>query len=237
MESQLESLFVNGATVTISGDDGYEETLEQDNDGRYISPTGAKGTPGTTYTLNITKGDTTCTANCKMPEPASLDSVKIEWNELISDFYLRTAKFFVGDTSANGFYQTIIHTNGEVFKWDLMSNEIDQGKNKYKLIGIMTKATWEDAEEDKKKGNNLDDYNVIYLDDEVVFELRALDENVYKFYSSLDENTNQAINPKSNIEGDGCLGFFSAYYSSSLKCIYTNDDVILLTNKKGIIML
>lgn len=211
-----------GATVSVSGSDGYSEQLAFRSDGWYHSPTKAKGKPGVTYTLRIQKGDTVCTAQSTMPDVVPIDSVRFRWMNIINNVNIRMLQIFYTDPQDTvNYYSTCIYRNGKNFKW---THNDDKGWSpfyNFQYIGIMGKEEADDAEKEKAdKGTIKDD--ILYEGDKVVIELRNIDKGAYDYIYTASLNTSSAINPTTNLHGKYCLGYFSAFSLSKVELTYSN---------------
>ncbi len=223
MKDSMNRKGVPGATVLLSGSDGYSEQLSY-GDGYYYSPTNAKGTPGVTYSLQITKNDTVITAQSTMPRIIPLDSVKFTWMHIINDVYMRMCRAYYQDnTSEDNYYFLGISRDGDMFNWMDYTDENWSSLFNYQLSGLMMKNEWEDAEKEKKNNGTLQS-DILYVGDKVKIEMRTLDKATYHYFYTAGLNTNNGVDPESNLSGKGCVGYFSAYGTSSISLIYNNED-------------
>lgn len=224
MTDTLDKTPVTTAQIEITGSDGYDEFLEAGEDGYYYSPKQAIGKAGVTYTLKLTENDTVCTAQSTMPNPIELDSAVFSWLPIMSDIEIRICNIYWKDPAdESNYYLLNLYRNGELFKSNINDDSGMTGEVANMMLSIMSRNEWEDAEKKKKAGDDKIKEDIIYNGDTLVFDVRAIDLPTYLYYNSMSYNESSAINPTSNIKGDGCLGVFSAYYSSKRNMIYRGE--------------
>lgn len=224
MTDSITQNWVTDATVSISGSDGYNETLVF-GESFYYSPSNYTGVPGVTYTLNVTHKDRHCTAKSTMPQATDIDSVWFKWVHFIGDVYIRTCYIhFQDDPTTSDYYMVTIRKNTELYHDILTQDVFDdrQMDETYNFIhkGIMSKNDWEDA----MSQPDVIQSDIIYPGDAGYVELRSIDIDAFKYLNSGEKNQSQAVNPKTNLVGNDCIGYFSAFYTSKSHFIYENDD-------------
>lgn len=209
---------VPGALVTIAGSDGFEETLEY-GDGRYYSPSNAKGVPGVTYTLRVECEGKVCHAQSTMPAPVDIDSVRWDWMPIINDVSIRIAKVFLtDDPSTTDYYYLEMTRDGKVMKTGVSSDGGLSEAYNYFNWGMTSKNNQETEEEElKKTGKRKGD--VLYAGDRLTISLRTLDWSAFHYFATVEEN-GKGVNPESNLQGEGCLGYFSAYGVSHANVVF-----------------
>ncbi|HEY4336436.1 MAG TPA: DUF4249 domain-containing protein [Puia sp.] len=190
---------VSQATVIISDNAGFSETLQETAPGLYLTKT-LQGAEGRTYYLDISVGATHLTATSVMPHPVTLDSLYIE--EVFN--FSKTVKAVVplftdpaGQGNSYRFNQTI---NGNLDKTLYYQNDdFTDGKT----------STWSLLRPDAD--------STLHSKDVVSVEMQCIDAPMYKYWYSVDMSSTGngstiASNPVTNIVGGG-LGYFSAHTS------------------------
>ncbi len=194
--------FVNGAEVTISDNSGNSYSLQQFDDGIYLSPH-VEAEIGRIYTATVTVEGITYTASTMMPQPLTIDSLTSEYQE--------GGGF--GNDEDEGYRLHVFFTDPE--------NIANYGRIKL----AFNDSTVEDyfLYDDEFNNGNAIDYSwffrVFQPGDTVRVELMSMDEGVYDFYRTVayvvagDEGGGPDItpaNPLTNWDNDA-LGYFGAY--------------------------
>lgn len=223
MTEPMDNTPVKDAIVSIKGDDGFEEVLAFAEDGFYRSTTEAYGRPGVTYTLRIQCHDTICTAQSKMPGYVPVDSIVFSWVPILGDIEIRTVQMYLNDPQdEENFYYAKIVRDGDVMYRALYDDSGMKGEADNIMKGLMGKSEWEDAEKEKANGAEPED-DIVYVGDLLDFEVRMIDRDAYLYLSSLSTNTSSAVNPTTNLKGNGCLGYFSAFAVSMQSLVYQDN--------------
>lgn len=199
---------VSNATVIISDDEGNTETLTETTAGVY-SLTSMNGTPGRTYTLEVTSGGITHKAVSTMPRPVNIDTLTIE----------NTGDFgpggngnainvqYTDPAGRNNYYRFIVIINGiEQDAVFIDNDEIQDGEIKSFLL--------------RESSDNTE----LTTGDAVTVLLQTIDKGVYEYFRTLRlisgdsdgpmEQSTSPSNPVSNID-NGALGYFSAFSVTS----------------------
>jgi hypothetical protein len=69
-----------------------------------------------------------------------------------------------------------------------------------------------------------DDEDLLYENDKLHIEVRAIDQKSYDYLYSMQIMDNTGTNPITNFTG-GCLGYFSAYSQITYDCVFHEADV------------
>lgn len=191
---------VQGATVVITDNTGFTETLTETLPGVYTTSK-LKGMPGRTYNLKVVAEGKNFFATSTMPQVVNLDSLSFDLYTSSGNTggkeYLTLPVFTDPAATANS-YRFIQTVNGEVDKSIFVMN--DNTFNGLKNENLLFNP---DAE--------------IKPGDTVMVEFRCIDKNTYNYFYTLSETSSDGpfsatpTNPPNNITGDVALGIFSAY--------------------------
>ncbi len=192
---------IGGANVTIQVNGGTIYQLREKAAGIYQTDAFA-GIPGNTYALSVTVGDNNYTSTSVMPlQLVTLDTLTVENLDFAGINNLTIFPDYLDPAGPGNSYRLIEYINGvQVKKVFAQNDEISDG------LRITRPLIFQDSNDD----------NDLQSGDTVMVELQCIDENMYKYWYSLDEaatGENQSAtpaNPVTNIAG-GALGYFSAY--------------------------
>jgi hypothetical protein len=190
---------VGGATVIITDNTGFSETLEEVDPGVYYTKN-LKGIEGRTYKLSVSANGKTYTAESTMPQKVNLDT--ITFNQVSppgsGGFYLPVPVFQDPIEKGNN-YRFIIKVNGLLDPTLYLNN--DNVNN-----GSVNRAPIRSADAEIKAG------------DSVEIEFRSIDLSTYLYFFTLSQiagggpgGGTTPSNPPNNIKGDNALGYFSAH--------------------------
>lgn len=214
------------AEVSVTGSDGYEETLVF-GDGRYYSPTNAVGVPGVTYTLHVKRGNNECYAKSTMPEPTPIDSVKYKWLKMIGDMDIFMLYiYFTDDPATDNYHFYSVERNGKTVRFYCAPDEGLSDVYNYRYIDLTTKMEWKEDEKEKKKLFGMEKSDVLYGGDNFEVSLRSVDKKTYRYFSSGDSNE-RGVNPETNLVGKNCVGYFSAYSVDKRSMVMPSYDEAL----------
>lgn len=192
---------ISGAQVTITDQNNNITTLTESTSGTYTSAS-LQGVPGYSYTLKVVISGKTYTSTSVMPQPVPLDSIYITEEALFGDTRKVVNVKYKDPAGKSNNYRFIQYVNGAKEKTIFVRNdELSDGRS----IDIPLWVRNNDDDKDKKK---------IKSGDVVSVEMLCIDDNVYKYWFSLDQSATgdsnvTPANPVSNISG-GVLGYFSA---------------------------
>jgi Domain of unknown function (DUF4249) len=190
---------INNAIVTIQDDAGNNETLTLLGNGTYITNTIA-GVVNRTYTLTVSVDGSTYSAQSTIPQPVSLDSIKVIEDNLGGTTEYNIIPVYLDPIEEGNKYRFVLWVNSKLIKQHLVQN--DEVKN-----GVINTEKLEinDNELELKQG------------DSISIEMQCVDHNVALFYNTLVLMTDNGpgggttpSNPKNNFTGNA-LGIFSAH--------------------------
>jgi hypothetical protein len=186
---------ISGAFVTVSDNAGNLDTLFENPAGMY-STSKMIGTPGRTYTLNITANGKIYTATSTMAAPVAIDTLTIT-KSIFGKSSDQVNVIFTDPAGIVNYYRFVEKINNTIKERNYITDDQLQDGQKitFPLFG---------------------DNDSIKSGDSVRVWLQSIDKGVFTYYSSLDNasgggGANVApANPTSNVT-NGALGYFSAY--------------------------
>ncbi|MET0463093.1 MAG: DUF4249 domain-containing protein [Chitinophagaceae bacterium] len=194
---------VSGATVEMSEAGGTVTTLTESSPGIYTAPA-MNGTSGKTYTLSVKVNGQTFTAVSTMPQRVNLDTLYVT-DEFLFGENRRTANTEYQDPPGRGqYYRFVQYINGK--KEPTIFYQSDEYTDGNYVNNKLFYFPEDDDNEDQK----------IKTGDLLRIDMFCIDQNVYKYWFSLDRSatgeSGQATpsNPVTNLTG-GALGYFSAH--------------------------
>jgi len=205
-----EYTLVTDAIVTISDNLGNIETLQPNEQGRYVATT-IVGTERTTYQLSVKYEDVEYTSSTYMPPRVEIDELTI-WKMPVKDTADPQVHFIDPPGEENQYYRFVLSVNDvrptlrDRLRDRLISTEFVDGSAIVQPIFISFEA-------------NRDD-DPIEQGDKVTVEMQCIDKDVYKFFETLYNVEDGLANPTSNIKG-GALGYFGAYS-------FTSKDIVMV---------
>ncbi|SEM19503.1 protein of unknown function [bacterium A37T11] len=201
---------LSGATVTLTDNYGHTAVLtDKVTPGQYRVEEAANflGKPGRTYTLKVEADSQTYQAVSTMPIPVPIDSVGTVTSDIFDGERKGAGLLFTDPPGVKNQYRYEVWVNDVFLKTIFIYND------KYNDGKTITRELI-DFEED-------DDDKKIVIGDRVRVNIYNIDEAVYKYWFSLDENNPGSAapgNPVSNIS-NGALGYFSAQTSQQVELI------------------
>ena len=203
---------IPNATVVVSAE-GMKQTIGYDAKADCYK-SALKGTPGTTYRLDIDLDGQHYEASSFMPYPAPISSAEFLWQDIINERML-AYEVWAADPqpSERNYYwyrmDRISHhphfvgkTSTEPYRWNVFDDRGCPPGQVYRDVMCMSERM---AEEDEKENWK----SILYEGDTITFQLMTIDRAVYDFFTSLRAGQGGGANPRSNITG-GCLGYFAA---------------------------
>jgi hypothetical protein len=198
---------VTNATVFVEDDLGHTWYFTQQRPGYYLN-NNFTGQPERTYTLSVKTNNGFFKASSYMPEPVTIDSLKVE--------------YFAGTHFADAGYYIILYFTDPPGKGNYYRIRLFKGDQAGTTIYVVNDQLID--------GNqiNLFLFGSAYVaGDTAVAELQSIDEQVYQYLLTLSEvsasspssSTSTPANPVTNISG-GALGYFGAI-------AITRDTVII----------
>ena len=160
----------------------------------YYETTGFLGVPGRTYTISVTIDGEVFTAESKMPNVTTLDTLMLAEIPFGAQSFITIVPTFQDELDIENFYLFNVYINGE------------------KSSGISVR-------DDKNFDGQINQqplFDFVEKTDTVRVIMHSIDKLAYKYLYSIDANTGSIAspaNPESNF-GASCLGYFSARVSS-----------------------
>jgi len=191
---------VENAIVTITDDQGDDETLVHQGGGVYRSTGLLTGAIGHTYTLTVTADGNTITGASTMPMAVPLDTLSIDSISGFGNVNLIVVPIYTDPAGIVNYYRIRVRVNGT--KWpvvfardDLLSDGQVNGQPLF--------------------------YNDVPLElgDTVSVDLLTIDQSVFNYWYTLETFSSSGgvapADPLSNLSGN-VLGYFSAHTLSSV---------------------
>ncbi len=195
---------ISGALVTIQENDALKYTLAEVSPGVYET-TSLQGKSGNLYSLSVIYQQITYSAKSIMPKLVSLDSLSAEKLNFGSSTAITIQPLYQDPMGIGNSYRFIEYVNHrKVDQIFVQNDDFSDGR----------KITQPLFNQDSK----------IIAGDTVLVEMQCIDQNVYKYFYSLDQSSTgnaqsaSPTNPVSNIIG-GAIGYFSAYSESNKSII------------------
>lgn len=192
---------VDDAEVTISDDAGNSEILTPQGGGRYVTST-LEGVAGRAYTLTVITDNQTYTAQSKMPQLVSFESIKVDEVSIGGEIDRSLIPVYTDPATPGNGYRFVLSINGKHINQHLVLND----KIRNGLVNTV-----------KLEINDSDENIILDPGAEITITMQCVDENVLLFYSTLalmmDSGPGGGTtpnNPKNNIS-NGALGLFSAH--------------------------
>lgn len=216
MEDGRKSAGVGGATVELSGSDGYSETLVYDSEKqRYLSP--HTGKPGTTYTVKVSLDGQQYTSTSTMPKSITISDMYFQWQKVLKEKMLFSRIEFQDIPDEDNYYCVRIYRNDENEYWDVFDDRGWEGE-------LMTYNTFFIAKEKGEKVKDGEEDVVIFEGDVLSAEVQVIDKRVYDYLYALILSERTSSNPAPHFTG-GCLGYFSAYPASQYAVTFRKSQV------------
>ncbi len=197
---------VSGALVLITdSNNNHIDTLKEIAAGIYQVTASRIPSTGITYQLYINTGGTVFTATSTMPQKVYLDSITVQKSPFRGN--LQFVPVYRDPVAKGNSYHFIEYVNGVAGDGIYVRND--------NLVNGQV-ATQPLGGGGIKSGSGPN--GSVASGDIVQISLQCIDVNVYEYYFTLSQVTNQnsatPSNPKSNING-GALGYFSAHTAST----------------------
>ncbi|MCD8312667.1 MAG: DUF4249 domain-containing protein [Bacteroidales bacterium] len=218
MTDSVKTACVSDALVTISGSDGSFGQLEYSTEGHYFSPDGMTATPGVTYTLSVTRDGSTFTSESVMQstpviKDAGFYNYKLMGLNML--LYVVDVDDIVGEEN---WYCYRMYHNGTLYNWNVLND-------KSRPDDVLTVTVMCMDEKIARPDMDVDVDLFISEDDDITFELQAIDENTYSYLYSLGISGIASSNPVYNFTNGG-LGYFSAYSVIRSTTVFRHDDIL-----------
>jgi hypothetical protein len=189
---------VSGASVRISDNTGFTDSLTETAPGVYTTHT-LQGVPGNTYTLAVLIGDSAYSAVSTMPQPVALDSVTFATG-LFSKGQITAIANFQDPPDVGHYYQFIEFINGVQFTKDIFVFDDRLSAGKYINYDLRMDSAY------------------LSIGDQLQVNMNCIDVNVYNYFFQLSRTqttgafstTASPANPSTNLT-NGAYGYFSAH--------------------------
>ncbi len=204
-------------SVVISDMSGEKYTLAYSSDGKYHSDK-LVGISGMTYTLSLIIDDMSVESTSTMPDAVEIEDISMHWEEMMGNDMLHLVVNVKDDAPDINYYYYRVSRNGKLFKWNVVKVLDSDSRSTEFDISLMSR--------DKAEKNDPDDYDsIIFEDDEMTIEVRAIDLRTYDYLFSAKLSGQNSSNPINNFNVDCVLGYFSAYYKASKTFKFYYKDV------------
>jgi hypothetical protein len=188
---------VSGARILISDNAGNTDTLSEPAPGTYIT-SHLQGTPGRTYTIDVSVNGKSYVASSTMPPPVNIDSLTLENLTFGRNSRQVIDVHFKDPAGSANYYRFVEERNGIRLNFIfLIDNRVQEGDNITSILFA--------------------DDDTLFSGDIMTVLLERIDKNVYNYFTTAREISNQGgaqlaspTNPPSNFS-NGALGCFSAY--------------------------
>lgn len=204
-------------SVVISDTSGEKYVLTYSSDGKYHSDK-LIGISGMTYTLSLMIDDVTVESTSTMPDAVEIKNISMHWEEMMGNDMLHLVINVEDKAPDINYYYYRVLRNGKLFKWNVVK-ELDSNASSTEFdISLMSR--------DKAEKNDPDDYDsIIFEDDDITVEVRAIDLQTYDYLFSAKLSGQNSSNPINNFNTDSILGYFAAYYTTSCTFKFYYKDV------------
>ena len=191
---------VKNAFVTISDKtDNKIDTLKEITEGSYQSSK-LTGKTGRTYVLTIKTGDKTITSTASIPRKVTLTDIEVRPQSLFGQTSYQAIPKYVDPQGIGDNYRFIMSVNGKAKNQIFVANdELSDGNPNGRPLFI-----------------SAEDTDIIKIGDTLTLEMQCIDKGVYAYFNSLRGGGGPGggvtpVNPLTNIQGTGVLGYFSAH--------------------------
>lgn len=202
---------ISDAVVTITDDEGRVETITYDtklDNGYYTSD--YYGEPGHTYQLDVMVDGKHFTSTSTMHRTANLKSFRAIWKNMMSERYLFGDVRIDDFPNEENYYYVHVFRNGIPYRSAVLSDESNPGRELQQLFAF------------NRDGST--DWDVLHEGDQLMVQVRTIDERSYDYLYSLLQMDNTSTNPVDNFSG-GCLGYFSAFSAIAYGFTFYKENV------------
>ncbi|MCD8206717.1 MAG: DUF4249 domain-containing protein [Bacteroidales bacterium] len=211
---------VNDAVVSLSSSSGWsEELVYSAEEEAYISPSEAKGVPGTTYSLSVTREGQTFTSQAYMHEAVEITEGRFCYYKVLFLKQLLFSAKIQDIADEDNFYHYIFYRDGERYTESVMTDKkAPGGELDLNIMCVDEESTMSDWDMDMVEERFVNE------GDEFTLEVRSIDEQAYNYLYSLGMSGMTSSNPIANFTG-GALGYFSAHSITRLDVVYHQSEV------------
>jgi hypothetical protein len=200
---------VTGTKVTISDDEGNKWNIPYSRNGFHRMPS-LMGEPGTTYNIDVEIEGNHYTSTSTMQRQPKMNSFRFVWMKVASERIMFGDLKIQDIPNEDNWYFAHIYRNGTGYRWAVKRDDQNPNSELQQLFSF--------AREDS------DDEDLLYENDKLHIEVRAIDQKSYDYLYSMQIMDNTGTNPITNFTG-GCLGYFSAYSQITYDCVFHEADV------------
>ncbi len=212
---------LNDAEVWLSDSEGWsEELVYSPADSAYVSPSGATGVTGITYTLSVTREGQTFTSQSLMHEAAEISEMGFYYYEILFlKQLLLCAKVQDIPDEDNFYHYRLYRENGELYTESVMTDKKNpDGDLDINFMCVDEESTMSDWDMDMVQERFVNEGDVFYL------EVYSIDEEAYNYLYSLGLSGMTSSNPIAGFSG-GALGYFTTRNIVRAEVVYYADEV------------
>ena len=202
---------VEGATIVLSSGGEVLDTLRYSKNGNYKSD--VMGFAGFTYDIDIYVDGHHFASSSTMQKEPIMNSFRFVWKDIFSERMLFADLKLQDIPHESNYYFMHIYRNGIGYRWAVMTDEHNPGKELQQLFSCTTERQMNDDKDD-----------ALMDEDRIRVEIRSIDQASYDYLYSLQVMENSGTNPIYNFSG-GCLGYFSAYHVITYNMIFYRDKI------------
>ena len=208
MDDNSTASNIANAMILVTGNDGSSQKLTYARNGIYRSS--AIGVPGVEYTIDIQFDGNHFTSSSIMQKMPKINSFRFIRKKIVSAYYQMGELMLQDIPNEDNWYFAHIYRNGTGYRWAVKRDDQNPNSELQQLFSF--------AREDS------DDEDLLYENDKLHIEVRAIDQKSYDYLYSMQIMDNTGTNPITNFTG-GCLGYFSAYSQITYDCVFHEADV------------
>jgi len=208
MDDNSGSSDISEADISVSGSDGSSSRLYYTNNGFYRAA--AKGTPGISYTIDVSLDGRHFTSTSTMQQAPKVNSFKVIRKKITTEWFQMGKLLIQDQPNEDNWYFMHIYRNDVGYRWAVMSDRNDPNKELQQLFSFF------------REGSG--DSDVLREGDRLRVEVRAIDQRAYDYLYSMQVMEATGTNPIQNFAG-GCLGYFSAYGETTVNMVYHSEEV------------
>ncbi len=203
---------VTGATIVVTCQgDGTQQQLKYVGRGFYTGT--MAGIAGEDYQIDISVGDHHFTSTSTMQHEPTVNTVRFVWQKMLSERVLFIDLHLQDIPDENNYYFMHIYRNDVGYRWAVMRDDKNRNGDLQQLFQCTTQREMDDGDNDALKEG-----------DRIRIEVRSIDRRSYDYIYSMQVMDNAGTNPIANFTG-GCLGYFSAYDSTTLNLTFHVADI------------
>jgi hypothetical protein len=200
---------VSGASVLITNENGLRDSLTESSPGLYLTHSNWQGSPGLLYTLSVTAGGNTYTAQSTMPQPVPLDSVGFFFdnNRGGGNTIIEAIPYFQDPAGIHNYYRFTETVNGiPLNKVFIFNDQFSDGR-------YIHEPLYDDSS-----------YSHLQPKDSLDLSMYCIDSATYGYLNTLLQVSSTGFqsatpaNPNANFSG-GALGYFSAHTTETKSAI------------------